>query len=519
MGDNIGNVSEGIGGLNLSEDGVATRKGEFPLLDLPDPALNKILNFLSTKEKNTLRLCSKTYDETIFNLCESTRKWYITIDEDNKKDQMAVLIAAKLKQSVKPRNLEISVNIECCKVLGTMKAAKHPKTVKLEDCFKMKKKILTSWRENITELNTEILGNEDFLKMMTFPKLKALQFRIYENHISSANLDLINCAIFFNSDTLKKLNLQNVSLRSYSFHPSLAKLKLTTLILDKWQMETIDAFLNSCHGTLRVLDINSCFSMRALDFDPFLALQGHFKVKLMKLKHLQIRYSLDEFKSIMTQVIPSKLVSLRLVDNDFDHFGFLDNMRFPKLKFFWFDCDVICQFLSGFELTSLEVLIAVNLKYQEPSWARTDRKDTFKGLKFLKLKELMVEGNDAWSLQLIRQNADTLERLTILRPQKGCQELIALDCDFPNMKWLAMRFSGEPVEALVRDMESKCAPSTIILTDGIQICEEVRKHAETYPYPMQDVVQDMEDIVKDRNKKDRSGRARSSGGSLENPKV
>ena len=91
------------------------------------------------KDKNTLRLCSKTYDETIFNLCESTRKWYITIGEDNKKEQMAVLIAAKIRQTLKPRDLEIRININCCEALGTIDAIQNPHSVKLPDCRKMKK--------------------------------------------------------------------------------------------------------------------------------------------------------------------------------------------------------------------------------------------------------------------------------------------------------------------------------------------------------------------------------------------
>eukprot|EP00088_Acartia_fossae_P057520 TRINITY_DN6710_c0_g3_i1.p1 TRINITY_DN6710_c0_g3~~TRINITY_DN6710_c0_g3_i1.p1 ORF type:complete len:515 (+),score=121.23 TRINITY_DN6710_c0_g3_i1:45-1589(+) len=498
MGDNIGNVSEGIGGLNLSEDGVATRKGEFPLLDLPDPALNKILNFLSTKEKNTLRLCSKTYDETIFNLCESTRKWYITIDEDNKKDQMAVLIAAKMRQTVKPRDLEISININCCKELGTIDAIQNPYSVKLPDCLKMKKKLVRDWQDNITELKTEILGNESFLRRMTFPKLASLEFRIYQTRTSTANMQIMERAFVNNATTVKELFLQNVAMNAVTFVPNLPKpFPVTALRLDKWQLETVNLLLESSKDTLNALDLHACFSMMQ---NPFSVVRD-FRRRLPKLEHLQIRYCIDEFKGILYRIDPFKLISLRLIENDFLDYGPMSQFTFPKLKFFWIDCVSVCAHLAKHNLMSLEVLVAIKSDFS----LQNDFKAKAK-MKFPKLKELFVEGNNSWSPQIIKQNASTLERLTILNPKEGFSKLMALNCEFPNMKMLALRFEDkEPLDSLVSSMESRCPASARILTDYTQICDETRKHAETYSYPMPDIVDEMEGLVKIYPPKDHEG--------------
>eukprot|EP00088_Acartia_fossae_P057516 TRINITY_DN6710_c0_g1_i2.p1 TRINITY_DN6710_c0_g1~~TRINITY_DN6710_c0_g1_i2.p1 ORF type:complete len:509 (+),score=101.04 TRINITY_DN6710_c0_g1_i2:135-1529(+) len=445
-------------------------------------------------------------------MCPSTRKWNISITEANKEAQLVLLEAAKARQAMKPRDLEISVDFECCKFMGSKKGQKRPQTVKQHDCAWLKQKVLTDWRENITELKLGILGNEEFLKVMVFPKLQSLEFRMYDRRITGFNMRIMECVIFFNAATLKKLSLQNISSRDVIFQPNIPKLVLTTLILKKWQMGTLDSFIDACSDTLEVIDISHCESWNPITLAQ---LKDHFKKKLPKLRHLRLRHCRDEFRAVMYAMSPAELVTLRLVDNSFDYYGAMLKWTLPKVKFLWIESQMMCRFMAGFQLESLEVLVAVKIMYNVPMFQKIcnkeDPEDLFENLKFPKLKELMVEGNDVWCRQLIQQNAESLERLTILRPTEGCDKLIELDCHFPNMKMMALRFSGEPVQTLVSSMKAKCPATTTIHTDRIKILGETKKHAEGYPYPMPGVVEDFATLIRDMNQKNSAGRDYGDG--------
>eukprot|EP00088_Acartia_fossae_P057519 TRINITY_DN6710_c0_g2_i2.p1 TRINITY_DN6710_c0_g2~~TRINITY_DN6710_c0_g2_i2.p1 ORF type:complete len:533 (+),score=106.26 TRINITY_DN6710_c0_g2_i2:135-1601(+) len=436
-------------------------------------------------------------------MCPSTRKWNISITEANKEAQLVLLEAAKARQAMKPRDLEISVDFECCKFMGSKKGQKRPQTVKQHDCAWLKQKVLTDWRENITELKLGILGNEEFLKIMGFPKLQSAEYIIYNKRMQFSNKNIIECSIFFNAATLKHLSLQNLSSRHFYFKPKLPKLALSTLIIKKIEMDSLDLLIDACSDSLEALEINYCESAYPI---PFKEIQGHFMKRLPKLKHLQIKHCRDEFTAILYPTFPTRLVSLRLVDNSISYYGFLQGLIFPNLKFLWFDTELICRLLANFLLESLEVLVAIRLSFYDRAWnIKRDEKDVFKDLKFPKLKELMVEGSDIWCQQLISQNAETLERLTILRPTQGCEKLMELDCDFPNMKMMALRFSGEADLDLVSSMKAKCPASTTILTDQIKILAETKRHAATYPFPMPTIADDLAGVIRDMNFKDARG--------------
>eukprot|EP00088_Acartia_fossae_P061624 TRINITY_DN7408_c0_g1_i1.p1 TRINITY_DN7408_c0_g1~~TRINITY_DN7408_c0_g1_i1.p1 ORF type:complete len:509 (+),score=124.66 TRINITY_DN7408_c0_g1_i1:36-1562(+) len=473
----------------------------FPLQRLPSTELKHVLKFLTTQEKNELRLACKSFDETVFHLCSYAKTWNITINQENMQDLMIILEAAKVRHTNNPRNLKIKMNFDCCKILGKIDAIGN-RSLQLPDCLSIKQKLLSDWGNHIIELKTEILGNEAFLNQAVLPNLQSVEFRVYHDRITQSNKQIMQSVMANHANKIKKLEFNNISFHGVNFKPALPKLSVNTLIFNKWQIETLDTMMNACQETLKVLDINSCFSLTR---NPFRVLTA-YKNRMPKLKHLQIRYCTDEFRGILYQIVPTKLVTLRLMDNDVDEYEVMRMFAFPRLKFFWFDADrnSICPYLAQYAMASLEVLVALKLQ--------NDFKAKFQALKFPKLKELMVDGHDTWSFEFIKQNASTLERLTILQPKKGLKKLKGLDCQFPNMKMLALRFSGAPAQPLVRALKSKCPQSTLILTDNEQICTETRQHAEKYPWPMFDIAEDMETVVKARDDEEQGSGVYAEGG-------
>ena len=94
--------------------------------------------------------------------------------------------------------------------------------------------MLKDWRYHITDLRTEILGQEEFFHKLIFPQMEALEFRIYQVKDPSAIMQMLTSAISNNILFLEKLTIQNPTYdEDMKFFPLIPSLPLSTLVIDK----------------------------------------------------------------------------------------------------------------------------------------------------------------------------------------------------------------------------------------------------------------------------------------------
>eukprot|EP00088_Acartia_fossae_P018410 TRINITY_DN20641_c0_g1_i1.p1 TRINITY_DN20641_c0_g1~~TRINITY_DN20641_c0_g1_i1.p1 ORF type:complete len:325 (-),score=36.95 TRINITY_DN20641_c0_g1_i1:23-997(-) len=310
---------------------------------------------------------------------------------------------------------------------------------------------------------------------MIFPKLHSLELIVcyIPSNMLQAQMQVVQRVIVNHASSLKKLNLCCECKINANIVHIFPKLSLTTLIVKRLQMGDVYNLLEASRATLKVLDMEEC-----LDSD-----HQHVKKnegKLENLQHLRLSSSSKAFEQVKDQIIPSKLVTLSLLG--IQDWKFMDGLTFPNLKFLLVDSVSVYPKLAKFGLQSLEVLVVFDGREE-------DAMEEFDGdvLEFPKLRELIVEESGSWSIQVIKQNASTLQCLTILRSRNGSEVPQEWDCKFPKMRELA----GASLESVVTTLQSKCPPTTVIQTDERKIVFDLKRRE----YPVHGFAEDVRNLL------------------------
>eukprot|EP00088_Acartia_fossae_P054321 TRINITY_DN6225_c0_g1_i1.p1 TRINITY_DN6225_c0_g1~~TRINITY_DN6225_c0_g1_i1.p1 ORF type:complete len:448 (-),score=70.06 TRINITY_DN6225_c0_g1_i1:54-1328(-) len=410
----------------------------FPITNLPNPALKRVLHHLTLKDKKNLRLVSLWFAEIVLYIDPSTRRWKILIDCDNYTTIHNILRCTREKNNVRLR-LNLSF---------------HGSMTKTEESKTFTKHLLTDWREDIVAIEIRITGNEDYLcqTKSTFTNLEQLSLKVqqtWDTESGEQATEIKRALIENHSKTLKKLEVHNL----YKVEVERPLSKLNNLQLQNCDLVSVNNVLRRCGDALQGLEMFQCFGEK-LDEDH----------NLKNLQHLLIE-SCDTLCSALIQRVSEQIVTLKIRSTDV----YLYKARFPVLEFLWVEnvSTEVAASLIGRCYRTIKYLFVRGI-YASPETA----------LKLPNLKDLIVDGRGPWCLELIKKNAASLEFLAILYPGRNLE---SITCNFSNLKVLLLP-DCDKMECMA-DLKSRCPEGVELVVNRIRAGQMVKRRATNhYPY-------------------------------------
>jgi hypothetical protein len=321
----------------------------------------------------------------------STGKWNIQLTPFNYQQYWETLKAAKKRQNIRPRKIEIKIEIMCCDYNDGphMFYGSDPRKCFTFKCLQMKREIFQDWSENIISLKMEVLGEELFLMNpdVFCPNIDSLTLKVYPDMINHYAIFIIQTLIKKHAHKLKSLEIIGdfFTLTVFELPPSLpvlASCKLTNL-----PTHNLCSVLNSSSQTLNSIEIN-------------LPIEGNDRVNLenkcKNIEHLLLHRVWEKNVPAckdLVQCLAPQLITLKL-ETKWQDFNFLKSSKsFSKVKLLWISREFDLQYLKKF--ANVEVLMAFLIFYGSRNHA----------IRMANLRELVVEDIDEWSLEMIRLNA------------------------------------------------------------------------------------------------------------------
>eukprot|EP00088_Acartia_fossae_P030860 TRINITY_DN31840_c0_g1_i1.p1 TRINITY_DN31840_c0_g1~~TRINITY_DN31840_c0_g1_i1.p1 ORF type:complete len:418 (+),score=90.41 TRINITY_DN31840_c0_g1_i1:76-1329(+) len=225
----------------------------FDLMALPNPPLEKTIEYLDFEGKKNLRLVNRNLADLVMKLNHDLRSWKIKMLEEQPKKLKKYMDVAEKKGLTDLMNFRLHLSFPCLhEDYEENCTCHHP--------FALYHGFLLTWKDYVYSLDANITESTHFLSVLKFPCLENLKLAMDSSDDSDIPHDTVVALLKHHKDTLKKLSADMDFMNDFSDDDiGTAPQVETVTFYGRVYMMMDDAFkaLLEYAQNLKVLDYNS----------------------------------------------------------------------------------------------------------------------------------------------------------------------------------------------------------------------------------------------------------------------